>query len=355
MRGNDEQPEAELFLYGSMEERIPAEHPLRAIRRQVDEVLRSMHQEFEGLYAANGRPSIAPERLLRALLLQVFFSIRSERLLMEQIEYNLLFRWFVGMDSKERAWNHAVFSKNRERLLNQTLAQSFFARVKEQAKGLMSDEHFTVDGTLIEAWAGHKSFRPKQGPGGGSAGGEFRGERRCNGTHESRTDPEARLYRKSHGQEARLAYLGHVLVENRNGLIAAAMATQADGRAERDAGLLLAQGMPPARRRRTLGADKGYDSRDFVRTVRELGFTPHVNQNQTYRRSAIDGRTTRHNGYRISLSKRWLVEKPFGWMKSVGWIRKVKLRGLAKVDWAFVFGCAAFNLIRIPKLRQQPA
>lgn len=355
MRREDRKAEPELFIYGSMEERIPADHPLRAIRPLVDEVLTSMDAEFAGLYAANGRPAIPPERLLRALLLQVFYSIRSERLLMEQIEYNLLFRWFVGMDSQERAWNHAVFSKNRERLLNQEMAQRFFARVKQQAAGLMSDEHFTVDGTLIEAWAGQKSFRPKQGPGSGSASGEFRGEKRRNDTHESRTDPEARLYRKSNGEGAKLAYLGHVLVENRNGLIAAAMTTQADGMAERDAGLLLAHGLAMSGRRRTLGADEGYDSRDFVRTVRELGFTPHVRQNQTYRRSAVDGRTTRHKGYAISLSKRWLVEKPFGWMKSVGWIRKIKLRGLAKVDWAFVFGCAAFNLMRIPRLRPQHA
>lgn len=357
MRGEDQQPEAELFIYGSIEDRIPADHPLRAIRPVVDGVLEGMSKKFDKLYAANGRPSIAPERLLRALLLQVFYSVRSERMLMERMEYDLLFRWFVGMDSQERAWNHAVFSKNRERLLNQEVAQEFFAQVKQQADAWMSDEHFTVDGTLIEAWAGHKSFRPKQGPGDGGAGtgGEFRGEKRRNDTHESKTDPEARLYRKGNGQEAKLAYLGHVLVENRNGLIAAAMATQADGMAERDAGLLLAQGLPVRGGRRTLAADKGYDSGDFVRAVRELGFTPHVRQNNTRRRSAIDARTTRHNGYAISLSKRWLVEKPFGWMKSVGWIRKVKLRGLAKVDWAFVFGCAAFNLIRISKLRQQPA
>ncbi len=355
MRGNDQQPEAELFLYGAMEDRIPADHPLRSVRPLVDEVLASMSRHFERLYAAKGRPSIPPERLLRALLLQVFFSIRSERMLMEQMEYNLLFRWFVGMDSRERAWNHAVFSKNRERLLNQEVAQMFFARVKGAAAGLMSDEHFTVDGTLIEAWAGHKSFRPKRGPDGGGANGEFKGEQRRNDTHESRTDPEARLYRKGNGQEAKLAYLGHVLVENRNGLIAAAMTTRADGMAERDAGLLLARELGRSRRRRTLGADKGYDSRDFVRTVRELGFTPHINQNTTNRRSAIDGRTTCHPGYAVSLSKRWLVEKPFGWLKSVGWIRKVKLRGLAKVDWAFVFGCATFNLMRISKLRQRAA
>lgn len=354
MRGDDQDPEPELFLYTSMEALIPADHPLRGIRALADAVLASMSAEFDQLYARDGRPSIAPEKLLRALLLQVFHSVRSERLLMEQMRYNLLFRWFVGLGSREEVWNHAVFSKNRERLLNQAVAQTFFAKVNEQAAGLMSDEHFTVDGTLIQAWAGQKSFRAKDGPKAG--GDDFRGEQRRNDTHESSTDPEARLYRKSNGQESKLAYLGHILVENRNGLITAAMATQADGLAERDAGLLMAQRLKKAKRgRRTLGADKGYDSRDFVRTVRELDFTPHVNQNQTYRRSAIDARTTRHAGYGVSLSKRWLVEKPFGWMKAIGWIRQVKLRGLAKVDWAFVFGCAAFNLMRIPKLRQQAA
>ena len=355
MRGNDLTPEAELFVYSSMEALIPQEHPLRAVRALVDSVLASMSAEFDKVYAREGRPSIAPEKLLRALLLQVFHSIASERLLMEQMRYNFLFRWFVGLGSHEECWNHAVFSKNRERLLNQEMAQAFFARVLKQAEGLMSDEHFTVDGTLIEAWAGQKSFRAKSGGSKGDAGGDFRGEQRKNDTHQSTTDPEARLYRKGNGQEAKLAYLGHVLVENRNGLIAAAMATQADGLAERDAGLLLANRLGPRQRRRTLGADKAYDSRDFVRTLRELGFTPHVSQNNACRRSAIDGRTTHHPGYRISLSRRWLVEKPFAWMKSVGWIRKVKLRGLRKVNWAFVFGCTAYNLIRIPKLRQQPA
>ncbi|MGH9477571.1 MAG: IS5 family transposase [Terriglobales bacterium] len=352
MRGDDLKPQAELFLYSSVEALIPGDHPLRAIRGVADAVLAAMSAEFDRLYARHGRPSIAPEKLLRALLLQVFYSVRSERLLMEQMRYNFLFRWFVGLGAYEEVWNHAVFSKNRERLLNQAVAQTFFSGVKQQAAGLMSDEHFTVDGTLIEAWAGQKSFRPKD-PAQPGDGGDFRGQQRRNDTHASRTDPQARLYRKGNGQEAKLAYLGHVLVENRNGLIAAAMATQADGFAERDAGLLLAQGLGPRRRRRSLGADKGYDSQDFVTTVRELGFTPHVRQNQTARRSAVDGRTTRHRGYAVSLSKRWLVEKPFGWMKSVGWIRKVKLRGLANIDWLFVFGCAAYNLLRIPKLRTQ--
>ena len=272
---------------------------------------------------------------------------------MEQLNYNLLFRWFVGLEIDEEVWNHAVFSKNRDRLLNQDLAQKFFAHVKEQAAGLMSDEHFTVDGTLIEAWAGQKSFRRKDEDDGPKGRGDFHGEPRRNDTHSSKTDPEARLYKKSAGQEAKLSYLGHTLVENRNGLIAAAMTTQADGRAERDAALLMLHELTRGRRGRiTTGADKAYDTRDFVSTVRELGVTPHVARRQN---GAIDERTSRHPGYSVSLSKRWLVEKPFGWLKQIGPLRKVKLRGLAKVDWLFVFSCAAFNLMRIPKLREQSA
>ena len=241
--------------------------------------------------------------------------------------------------------------------MNQEVAQSFFGQVKGQAAGLMSDEHFTVDGTLIEAWASHKSFQRKdQGDGGPDAGRDFHGEKRRNDTHESKTDPEARLYKKSYRQEARLSYLGHTVVENRNGLVVAAMATQADGTAERDAGLLMvAELTKTGKRTITLGAGKAYDTKDFVDTVRELGATPHVTQNNTNRRSAIDARTTRHAGYRVSLSKRWLVEKPFGWMKQIGGLRKVKLRGLQKVEWLFVFTCAAYNLLRIPKLRGQYA
>ena len=343
-----------MFSYVALEDRIPADHPLRGVRKLVDAVLAEMSKDFEGLYSKVGRPSIPPERLLRALLLQVFYSVRSERLLMEQLNYNLLFRWFVGLEIDDPVWNHAVFSKNRDRLLNQDLARRFFAHVKAQATGLMSDEHFTVEGTLIEAWAGQKSFsrkdNDKDGDGGG---GDFRGEQRRNQTHASSTDPEARLYKKSAGQEAKLSYLGHTLVENRNGLIAAAMTTQADGRAERDAALLMLHDL---RRkpggRITTGADRAYDTRDFVSTVRELGVTPHVARRQN---GAIDERTSRHPGYAISLSKRWLVEKPFGWLKQIGPLKKVKLRGLAKVDWLFVFSCAAFNLIRIPKLRAQSA
>jgi len=358
MRGNDDQLQSGMFSYVSLDDRIPATHPLRGVRKLADAVLVEMSKDFDGLYAAVGRPSIPPERLFRALLLQVFYSVRSERMLMEQLDYNLLFRWFVGLEIDEPVWNHAVFSKNRDRLLNQEVAQGFFAKVKAKAQGLMSDEHFTVDGTLIEAWASHKRFQRKDGgdqPGGG-AGGSFRGEKRTNETHESKTDPETRLYKKAAGQEAKLSYLGHVLVENRNGLIAAAMTTQADGMAERDAGLLLLKDLPrPGGRQITVGADKAYDAKDFVDTARELGVTPHVMQNTSNRRSAVDGRTTRHPGYAISLSKRWLVEKPFGWLKQIGPLKKVKLRGLAKVDWLFVFSCAAFNLLRIPKLRERCA
>jgi transposase len=354
MRGDDQQLQTGMFSYVALEDRIPADHPLRGVRKLVDAVLAGMSKDFEGLYSKVGRPSIPPERLLRGLLLQVFYSVRSERLLMEQLNYNLLFRWFVGLEIDDPVWNHAVFSKNRDRLLNQDLAQRFFAQVKAQAAGLMSDEHFTVDGTLIEAWAGQKSFRRKdEDEGGGGSGGDFRGELRRNQTHASSTDPEARLYRKSAGQEAKLSYLGHTLVENRNGLIAAAMTTQADGRAERDAALLMLYELTRKRSGRvTTGADKAYDTQDFVSTLRELGVTPHVARRQN---GAIDERTSRHPGYAISLSKRWLVEKPFGWLKQIGSLKKVKLRGLAKVDWLFVFSCAAFNLIRIPKLRAQSA
>jgi transposase len=353
MRGDDQQLQTGMFSYVALEDRIATDHPLRGVRKLVDAVLAEMSKDFDGLYSQVGRPSIAPERLLRALLLQVFYSVRSERLLMEQLNYNLLFRWFVGLEIDDAVWNHAVFSKNRDRLLNQDLAQKFFAHVKEQAAGLMSDEHFTVDGTLIEARAGQKSFRRKDDGEAGSGGGDFHGEPRSNQTHASSTDPEARLYKKSAGQEAKLSYLGHTLVENRNGLIAAAMTTQADGTAERDAALLMLHELTRKRSGRiTTGADKAYDTRDFISTLRELGVTPHVARRQN---GAIDERTSRHPGYAISLSKRWLVEKPFGWLKQIGPLKKVKLRGLAKVDWLFVFSCAAFNLIRIPKLRVQSA
>jgi transposase len=354
MRGDDREPDA-MFSYVSAEQRVPKEHPLRAIRALVDEVLRDMSREFDGLYARVGRPSIPPERLLRAQLLQIFYSIRSERLLMEQLDYNLLFRWFVGMDMDEPIWAPTVFSKNRDRLLNQDIARSFFRRVVERAKDLMSDEHFTVDGTLIDAWASQKSFQRKDGGTEGD-GGDFRGQQRKNDTHASTTDPDARLYRRSNQAESRLAYLGHLLIENRHGLIVDAMASRADGFAEREAAtlMMLKQWETAPGRRRTLGADKGYDAVDFVELMRKLHVTPHVSQNLT-RCSAIDGRTTRHDGYVMSQQARPRIEPAFGWLKTIAWMRKVKLRGLAKVDWLFVFASAAFNLIRLPKLLPMPA
>jgi transposase len=308
---------------------------------------------LDKLYKASGRPSIAPEYILRALLLQVFYSVRSERLLVEQIDYNLLFRWFVGLGMDDAMWNHAVFSKNRDRLLTSAVAQSFFAEVNLRAKKFMSDEHFTVDGTLIQAWASQKSFRSKDGSGDGD-GTDFHGQKRSNKTHESTTDADARLYKKSYGKESRLSYLGHVLVENRNGLIAAAMVTHADGYAERDAALLMLQEKQKGRSHRiTVGADKAYDTKDFVATTRELNVTAHVTRNDKGRRSNLDRRTTRHSGYAVSLSRRWLVEKGFGWLKQTGPLRQVKLRGLEKVDWLFVFSCAAHNLLRLPGLIAQ--
>ncbi len=355
MRGDDQQ-QSGMFSYVSLEERVPQDHPLRAIRKMVDEILRVMAKDFDGMYARTGRPSVPPERLLRAALLQIFYSVRSERMLMEQMNYNLLFRWFVGLELDEPVWNHAVFSKNRERLLNQEVAREFFQRVLAQAKPHLSDEHFSVDGTLIEAWASQKSFQKKDG--GSDTPGEFRGTQRKNDTHASKTDPDAKLYRKGNGQEARLGYLGHVLMENRNGLIVDAMLTQADGTAERDAALLMQYRKWRQRRQQqrngamSIGADKAYDTRDFVETVRELNIRPHVAQNvKRSGGSAIDGRTTRYTSYRISQHKRPLIEKAFGWMKQTGGMRKAKLRGLANVSWQFIMTAAAFNLWRLPKIQ----
>jgi transposase len=355
MRGDDQQ-QSGMFSYVSLEERVPPDHPLRAIRKTVDDVLRTMAKEFDGLYAKTGRPSVPPERLLRAVLLQIFYSVRSERMLMDQMNYNLLFRWFVGLEMDEPVWNHAVFSKNRERLLNQEVARDFFLRVLDEAKPHLSDEHFSVDGTLIEAWASQKSFQKKDG--GDADPGQFRGDKRSNDTHQSKTDPEAKLYRKGHGQEAKLGYLGHVLMENRNGLIVDAMLTQADGTAERDAAMLMLYSKWRKRRRQgrsgvmSVGADKAYDTRNFVQTMREIDIRPHVAQNWNRSGgSAIDGRTTQHETYAISQRKRPLIEKAFGWMKQTGGMRKTKLRGLQKVAWQFVMTAAAFNLWRLPKLQ----
>ena len=355
MRGADEKQEA-MFSYLSPEQRVPNEHPLRPIRAMVDAVLKEMSPRFARRYAKGGRPSIAPERLLRALLLQIFYSIRSERLLMEQLDYNLLFRWFVGMEMDEAVWNHAVFSKNRERLLNEEIAEAFFQQVLALAQPYLSDEHFTVDGTLIEAWASQKSFRPKghgsDGGGGGDRPVDFHGERRSNQTHRSTTDPEARLYKKTKGSEAKLCYLGHGLMENRHGLLVKTCVTPADGAAERDAALRLMKTRWGARRL-TLAGDKNYDTRAFVTALREIHVTPHVAQNNTHRTSAIDGRTTRHAGYALSQQKRKRIEQSFGWMKMIGLLRKVKLRGRRKVGWLFTFTGAAYNLMRLRRLEAQ--
>ncbi len=358
MRGKDTQQSA-MFSYVSTEERVPSDHPLRPIRLMVDVALRAMTESFEGMYKNFGRPSIAPEKLLRTLLLQVLYSIRSERLLMEQLEYNLLFRWFVGLNVDDAVWVPTVFSKNRDRLLEADVAQKFFAQVLEQARtaNLTSDEHFSVDGTLLEAWASQKSFQRKEGPAQPPADDDrsnptvnFHGEERGNDTHESKTDPEARLARKSGGHEAKLAYCGNVLIENRNGLVVDAELLAPSGTAERDAGAAMVQRLENTRRV-TIAADKGYDTKDFVAGLRERNATPHVAQNEKRRGgSAIDGRTTRHAGYQVSQRKRKRIEEVFGWMKTVGMLRKTRHRGVFKVGWVFTFAAAAYNLVRMRTL-----
>jgi transposase len=356
MRGDDPQ-QAAMFSDISPEERVPQDHPLRTIRVLVDAVLKALSPQCDRLYSDTGRPSIAPEKLLRALLLQVLYTIRSERLLMEQLNYNLLFRWFVGLNMDDPIWDASTFSKNRERLLEGDVAHAFFDRVLAQARErtLLSDEHFTVDGTLIEAWAGQKSFKrrdvvspsPPDDPGNPSI--DFRGERRTNATHASTTDPEARLYKKAKGQEAKLAYLGHVLMENRHGLVVDTRVTQATGTAEREAAVAMAEAISGPQRA-TLGADKNYDTRDFVHELRELRVTPHVAQHTTGRSSAIDGRTTRHPGYTVSQRKRKCVEEIFGWMKTIGLLRKTRYRGAARIGWMFTFAAAVYNLVRMRTL-----
>jgi transposase len=358
MRGVDQQ-QAPLFSYVSLEQRVPPEHPLRTIRQMVDTALMGLWDRFEALYAQTGRPSIAPERLLRALLLQILYSVRSERLLMEQLDYNLLFRWFVGLTPDEPVWDPTVFTKNRDRLLAGEVAHAFFEQVLARARGqqLLSSEHFTVDGTLIEAWASLKSFKPKAaGPAAppdepGNLSVDFRGEKRTNATHASTTDPDARLYKKARGQEAKLGYLGHVLMENRTGLIVNTRLTPATGRAEREAAVEMV-GELPGHYRVTVGGDKAYDTQDFVQDLRALGATPQVAQNTTGRASAIDGRTTRPAGYAISQRKRKRVEEIFGWQKTVGLLRKVRHRGLELVGWVFTFTAAAYNLVRLQKLAE---
>jgi transposase len=357
MRGDDQQ-QNHIFSYLSPEERVRKDHPLRAIRAMVDEVLTQLSPRFDTMYARVGRPSIAPEKLLRAQLLQMLYSVRSERLLMEEMDYNLLFRWFVGLNADDEVWDATVFTKNRDRLLEADVAQEFLARVVEQAraKGWTSDEHFTVDGTLLEAWAGAKSFQPREGkptpppddPGNPTV--NFRGERRSNETHASKTDPEARLARKGEGKESKLSYSGNLLVENRNGLIVDAEVFQANGTAERDAALVMLEQVPGTKAI-TVGGDKGFDTREFVKECRQMGIVPHVAQNLGRPGgSAIDGRTTRHAGYTHSQRKRKRIEECFGWLKTIALMRKVRHRGVCKVHWIFTLACAAYNLVRMRNL-----
>ena len=396
MRGSDLRS-GELFSYIDLEERVPAKHPLRKIRQIVNDVLQSLDSEFAGLYAVDGRPSIPPERLLRASLLQAFYTIRSERQLMEQLDYNLLYRWFVGLGIDDPVWVPTVFTKNRDRLLEADVAKQVLSRLlaHQEVSPLLSDEHFCVDGTQLQAWASIKSFVPRATaatledgpelpPPAGSdaepiaqseettpAGGEqaadgaapdeqerrdrnaevnFHGQKRSNATHVSTTDPEARLYRKGRGKEAKLSYLGHTLMENRTGLIVETSVTAVSGYAEREAALAMIESHRSGRQRLTLGADKGYDAAGFVKDLRAINVTPHIAQNDTRRRSAIDRRTTRHPGYAVSQQKRKRIEEPFGWGKTIGGLARPMLRGLARLGFKFALTMAAYNLIRLPKL-----
>ncbi|HEY4933215.1 MAG TPA: IS5 family transposase, partial [Terriglobales bacterium] len=357
MRGTDHQ-QSHMFSYLSPEARVRKDHPLRVVRTMVDAVLRALSPQFDRMYASEGRPSIAPEKLLRAQLLQMLYSIRRERLLMEEIDDSILFRWFVGLNLDEEVWDPTVFTKNRDRLLEAEVAKQFLGQVVEQAraKGLTSDEHFTVDGTLLEAWAGAKSFQRKDGknplsaddPGNPTV--NFHGEKRSNQTHASKTDPEAKLARKGEGKEAKLSYSGNLLVENRNGLIVDAMVWEANGTAERDTALVMLEHIAGTKRV-TVGGDKGFDTADFISECRHMQVTPHVAQNDGRRGgSAIDQRTTRHAGYRISQKKRKRIEECFGWLKTIALLRKVRHRGLFKVGWVFTFACAAYNLVRLRNL-----
>jgi transposase len=355
MRGSDTET-GSLFSYVDLEARVPKQHPLRVIRRLVDTALVDLSPAFAALYAPIGRPSIPPERLVRALLLQAFYSLRSERQLMEQLGYNLLFRWFVGLGIDDPVWDVTVFTKNRDRLLDGDIAKAFMAAIlsRPEVKALLSDEHFSVDGTLIQARASTKSFRPKDGSGEPPAPGrngerDFHGEKRSNATHASTTDPEARLFRKGRGKEARLCFMGHALMENRHGLVVDGRVSPASGTAERDeaAGMVAEV---PGRHRITVGGDKNFDTHGFVARLRALDATPHVAQNTSGRRSAIDGRTTRHPGYELSQRARKRIEEAFGWIKEVALLRRARHRGKARIGWAFTLAAAAYNLIRLPKL-----
>ena len=361
MRGADERTGA-LFSYVDLEARVRRDHPLRAILAIVNAALTTLEPDFSGLYSPIGRPSIPPEKLLRAMLLQAFYSIRSERLLMERLEYDLLLRWFVGIGVDDAAWDHSVFSKNRDRLLEGDIAAKFLAAVLAQpkVKKLLSMDHFSVDGTLIEAWASMKSVKPKDGSdepptgGGRNAEANFHGQKRSNDTHASTTDPDARLYRKGQGKETKLCFIGHGLMENRHGLLVDACLTLADGHAERVAALHMVEPRAERPQAITLGADKAYDAEDFVNELRSMRVTPHVAQNSSGRSSAIDGRTTRHSGYAVSQRIRKRIEEAFGWIKTVARQEKTRFRGRDRVGWAFTFAAAAYNLVQLPKLIAEP-
>jgi len=356
MRGSDERT-GELFSYVDIEERIPQNHPLRLIVRIVNEVLAGLDGEFAKLYAEGGRPSIAPERLLRALLLQAFYTIRSERQLMEQLHYNLLYRWFVGLGVDDTVWVPTVFSKNRDRLLRAEVARKFLSDLltHKEVRALLSDEHFSVDGTQVQAWASMKSFVAKDGssepPSSGRNGErDFHGEKRSNDTHASATEPEAKLYRKGKGKEAKLSYIGNVMTENRNGFVVEAELRQVSGTIEREAATAMIARYSPGAQRITVGGDKNFDTADFVADMRAFHVTPHVAQNTSGRRSAIDRRTTRHAGYAVSQQKRKRVEEPFGWGKTIGGLARPMLRGVKKLDFKFIWTMAAYDLIKLPRL-----
>lgn len=359
MRGADKRS-GELFSYVDLEKRVRMDHPLRPIRELANTALSALSGDFAALYSRTGRPSIPPEMLLRAMLLQAFHSIRSERQLMERLEFDLLFRWFVGLGVDDPVWDHSTFSQNRDRLLAGDVAAGFLAAVLAQprVKRLLSSEHFSVDGTLIEAWASMKSVKPKNEggedppadqPGGGrNAAVDFKGEKRTNETHRSTTDPQAMLYRKGPGMEAKLCFIGHGLMENRSGLIVDARLTLVSGHAERLAALEMVEPLADRPRAITLGADKGYDAADFVEELRGMNVRPHVARKARF--SAIDGRTTRHRGYSQSQRIRKRIEEAFGWIKTIAGLRKSRFIGRAKTDWAFTFAAAAYNLVRLPRL-----
>jgi len=348
MRG-ESKTQAALFSYVDLESRIPASHPIRKVRLIVDQALIELEPAFSEMYSVVGRPSIPPEQLIRALLLQILFTIRSERQLMERLDYDLMFRWFVGLSMDDKVWNHSVFSKNRDRLLASEIDELFFDAIKKQASArqLMSRDHFSVDGTLLEACASVKSFKPKDGSGDDDDGQSFHGQKRTNETHQSDTDPDSRLFRKGKGKESKLCHMGHILTENRNGLIVETEVTEAGTSQEWDAGttMLAKQGTRPGR---TVGADKGYDTLEFVAGSRGLGITPHVAAKSS--RSRIDKRTTRTDGYKISQVKRKRIEECFGWMKDIGLMRKLRHVGRAKINWIFRFTAAAYNVTRLKGL-----